>query len=147
MLFFLYGIYDRVIFDDWLGSGFSEQIKNEADRGNFSTIYLVTFVVDLFIIVWLLGPGQNDSNIMIRSMAQGLHRVVVFRPLVFLGQHSLHVFSAHIIIVYTLATIYQNRTPGELSGTMIILLCIGLLYVVAWAHSKSLRRQKVSKTT
>ena len=144
-LFFFFGIYDRIVFDDWFGTAFSEMIKAETDRGNLSTIYPITFLVDLLIVVWLLGPGLGDKNRMIRGTAQLLQKGVTIRPLVFLGQHSLHVFSAHILIVYLLAALYQDKPPGELVGTFLILLCVCGLYLAAWLHAKSVEREKASK--
>ena len=131
---------------DRLGMAFSEMIKAETDRGNFSTIYPITFLVDLFIVVWLLGPGLGDKNPMIRGTAQLIQKVVTIRSLVFLGQHSLHVFSAHIIIVYLIAALYQSKPPNELIGTFLIMLCVGGLYLAAWLHAKSVKREKATKT-
>ena len=145
-LFFFFGIYDRIVFDDWFGRAFSEMIKTETDRGNFSTIYPITFLIDLLIVVWLMGPGLGDKNYMIRGTAQLIQKVVTIRPLVFLGQHSLHVFSAHILIVYLLATLYQDKPPNELIGIFLIMLCVGGLYLVAWLHAKSVERDKATKT-
>lgn len=144
-LFFFYGIYDRIVFDDWFGTAFSEMIKAEADRGNFSTIYPVTFLVDLALFVWLLGPGLSDRNAMIRGTAQFVKRVITLRPLVFLGQHSLHVFSAHILIVYLLYAIFPDGPPNQFVGTLVILLCVYGLYIAAWLHAKSVERQKAAK--
>jgi hypothetical protein len=145
-LFFFYGIYDRIVFDDWFGTAFSEMIKAESDRGNFSAIYLVTFLIDLFIFVWLLGPGLSDRNSVVRGTAGLVRRVVTFPSLVFLGQHSLHVFSAHILIVYLLYAIFQDGPPHQFFGTLVILLCVYGLYIVAWLHAKSVERQKSAKT-
>lgn len=144
-LFFFFGIYDRIVFDNWFGTGFSEVIKAETDRGNFSVIYPVTFLIDLVIIVWLLGPGLGDSNRLIRGTAQFLQKVVTIRPLVFLGQHSLHVFSAHILIVYFLGSIFQDEPPSELIGILLIFLCVCGLYVAAWGHAKLVERERASK--
>jgi hypothetical protein len=143
-LFFFYGIYDRIIFGDRFGVDFSETIKSETDRGNFSTIYLIAFIVDLLIVVWLLGPGKTDENRLIRGIAHLLHRFVSFRPFVFLGQHSLQVFSVHILVIYVLEAIFQKRSPGEFLGTFVILLCIGCLYFAAWLNSKSTARKNSS---
>lgn len=144
-LFLFFGIYDRIVFDDWFGSAFSEMIKTETDRGNFSTIYPITFLVDLLIVVWLLGPGLVDRNSVVRGAAQLLQRVVTIRPLVFLGQHSLHVFSAHILIVYLLSAFFQDGPPGQIVGTLLILLCVAGLYLAAWLHAKSVEREKAAK--
>jgi hypothetical protein len=144
-MFIFFGIYDRIIFDGWFGVAFSETIKAETDRGNFSTIYAITFLVDLFIVVWLLGPGLGDKTYLIRNTALLLQTVVTLRPLVFLGQHSLHVFSAHIVMVYLLSAIYEGEPPSELVGTLIIILCVGGLYLVAWLHAKSIKREVAQK--
>lgn len=143
-LFFFYGIYDRIVFDDWFGADFSRMIKAETDRGNFSVIYPLTYLIDLLIIVWLLGPGLTDQNRLIRSVARLLYRFVSLRPLVFLGQHSLHVFSAHIVIVYVLAAVYQDGPPGELFGTVLIFASVAMLYLAAWLHAVSSARGKSS---
>lgn len=145
-LFFFFGIYDRVVFDDWFGRTFSEMIKAETDRGNFSTIYVITFLVDLVIVVWLLGPGLDDRNAIVRSAARILRRTVTLPQLVFLGQHSLHVFSAHILMAYLLFFVFEDGPPGQSLGTLLILLCVCGLYLAAWLHMKSLARGKAAKS-
>jgi peptidoglycan/LPS O-acetylase OafA/YrhL len=82
---------------------------------------------------------------MIQGAARLLQKALTIRPLVFLGQHSLHVFSAHIVIVYLLAAIFQDGPPNELVGTLIILLCVFGLYLAAWLHAKSVEREKSIK--
>lgn len=139
-LFLFYGVYDRIVFDNWLGENFSKTIKATTDRGNFSVIYFVTFIADLFIVVWLLGPGQTDPSKLVKLIATTLNRVVTFKPLVFLGQHSLHVFTAHVLLVYGLHFLHGGKPLGEVLGTMLILLCLGVLYGVAWLHAKFTER-------
>lgn len=145
-MFFFYGVYDRIVFDDWFGSEFSQVIKTETDRGNFSQIYVVTFLFDLVAAVWLLGPGMTDRNSVVRGVAHLLHKIVSFRPFVFLGQHSLHVFTAHILIVYILSSFYRNGPPNQLIGSVLILICVAMLFVAAWLHAKWVERVKVQKT-
>lgn len=144
-LFFFFGVYDRIVFDNWINDEFSAAIKSEVDRGNLSTIYVVTFAVDLMIVVWLLGPGMTDRNLVINHASNLLNRIVTFRPLVFLGQHSLHVFSAHILIVYVIAVIYQNGPPTQSIGMAIIFASLAILYCVAWMHSRHVARTKAVK--
>jgi hypothetical protein len=145
-LFFFFGIYDRIVFDQWISDAFSERIEYETDRGNLSTIYVITFAADLLIMVWMLGPGMTDKNVIIAGASKLLGKAVAFRPLVFLGQHSLHVFSAHILIVYVIASVYQNGPPSQLIGTAIIFASLGILYGVAWVHSWYVARNKSVKT-
>ncbi len=141
-LMFFFGIYDRIVFDAWIGDEFSDLIKSESDRGNFSTIYLVTFLVDLVVVVWMLGPGVSDRNNFIAWASRALGSVVAFRPLVFLGQHSLHVFSTHILITYVLAALFQSGPPSEPLGILIIIASLGTLYCVACLHSAYLSHKK-----
>lgn len=144
-LFVFYGIYDRIVFDDWFGTEFSQLIKAETDRGNLSVIYPITFFIDLVIVIWLLGPGMTDKNTAIQGAAKLLRKFVTLPPLVFLGQHSLHVFSAHILIVYFIAVIYQDAAPSELIGILIILISLVALYSVAWWHAKSVAAAKAKR--
>lgn len=146
-LFVFYGIYDRIVFDYWFGTEFSLKVLAETDRGNLSTIYPITFFIDLVIVIWLLGPGMTDENPIVQKSAKFLRTVVTWRPLVFLGQHSLHVFSAHILIVYVIAIIYEGSQPTELTGVAIILLSLAALYAVAWWHAKSVAAAKLRKNS
>jgi len=144
-LFFFFGIYDRIVFDDWFGAAFSENVLSQTDRGNFSTIYPVTFLIDLIIVAWLLGPGMTDGNALVKKAAHALHWVVTLPPLVYLGRHSLHVFTAHIIIVYIMAAIFQDGPPSEWVGTLLILISLVLLYGVAWLHTQEMKRKKAKR--
>lgn len=137
-----FGLLRRIVAGDWFGTEFSALISLETDRGNFSLIHLMAFATDLLIVVWLLGPGLSDRNRLLRGLARGLHRFVTFRPFVFLGEHSLHVFSAHILIVYAIDALYRDKPPGELIGTLWIFVSVSLLFGAAWLHAKSVGRKK-----
>lgn len=139
-MFVLYGIYDRIVFDDLLGRAFSAQVLAQVDRGNFSLIYLLAFAVNLFGFFWLLTSGRTDANPVLRAVANLTHRIVTLPPLVFLGQHSLHVFSAHIVLVYVLTWVYQDGPPGELEGTLVLAGSLAMLFAVAWLHAQMTAR-------
>lgn len=66
------------------------------------------------------------------------------KPLIYLGQHSLYVFTYHIILLYTL-TLF--RTPiSELNVFLQILIfgaCLVSLWMPAYAHSVWKAKQKV----
>jgi hypothetical protein len=139
-LFAVLGLYDRIVFDAWFGEAFSAAILAKTDRGNFSLIYLLAFVTDLYIVAWLLGPGRTAPQRLWRKASAVLVAVVSFRPLVFLGQHSLHVFSAHIVLVYILALAFRSGPPPEAVGSVLILLCPLPLFAVAWLHAQAAAR-------
>ncbi|MBG6201143.1 hypothetical protein IWQ48_002272 [Labrenzia sp. EL_13] len=140
-----YGVYDRIIFDFWFGVDFSNSILSETDRGNFSVIYVATYAIDFFIVVWLLGPGEKDGNPLFRLASKLLYTLTTFKPLVFLGQHSLQVFSAHILIVYVMSAVFEGNPPSELVGILLIALSLVALYGVAWFHAVVLARRKQLK--
>ncbi len=128
------GLYDRIVYDNWISVEFHEAVLTTVDRGNFSTVYLVAFSFDLFAVVWLLGPGMASQHKPIAWIAHLMHRVFTFRPLVFLGQHSLHVFSAHILCVYLLAAILNGTRPSPVVANLLILISPIPLFVAAWGH-------------
>jgi hypothetical protein len=134
-VFLFLGIYDRIIFDFWFGNAFSQLILGEADRGNFSFIYLIAFAADLYIVAWLLGPGVTAPQKLWRVLAQTLVKLMTLRPLVFLGQHSLHVFTAHIVLIYILAAVFQNGPPSAIMANIMVLLSPAPLFLVAWLHA------------
>jgi hypothetical protein len=136
------GIYDRIAFDQWLGTSYSTWIMSQTDRGNFSIIYLVAFALDLFLIAWLMVAGQ-ESGVRIFAAASRLMNWFFTRSaLVFLGQHSLQVFAAHIILVYVLELAFAGDKPGALLSNLLILLCPLPLYVVAYAHAWSVEHAR-----
>lgn len=147
VLFFFFGVYDRIVFDNWISDEFSNAIKAEVDRGNLSTIYVITFAIDLLIVVWMLGPGVMDGNKIISIASRILTSVVTWRPFVFLGQHSLHVFSSHIIIVYIIFSFFDGARVSEPIGAVIIVLSLAILYMTAFLHVRfGSRRKNVSAT-
>ncbi len=129
------GLLDRAVFDRWISEDFTNQFLSSVDRGNFSALFLLAFCLDLFVIVWLLGPGQTARSRLLSSTSRLFHRVFTWRPLVFLGQHSLHVFSAHILLVYILwLTLYGVEIPPLIANGMLLLSPLPL-YLAAYGHA------------
>lgn len=144
--FLLLGVFDRIVFDKWFGIEFSTSILGETDRGNFSMIYMIAFVADLYIVAWLLGPGISAPQRLWRIIAQFLIKVMSLRPLVFLGQHSLHVFSAHIVLIYIISVVFEKGPPSALTGNLLILLVPLPLFLVAWLHALSIKNALAKQT-
>ena len=132
----LLGLYDRVVFDFWISHSYSDHVLDVTDRGNLSTIYAVAFFLDLFAIVWLLVAGPQSSLPGIALGARVMTTIFTWKPLVFLGQHSLHVFSAHILCVYALELYFLNAEPGRLAANIAILLSPLPLFAAAWGHAR-----------
>ncbi len=107
--FFALGIYDRLVFDHWLGSGYTAEVLSVVDRGDLSPLYVIAFAVDLYIVAWLLVAGRAVRGGPWKRVGDGLDWLFTRRVLVFLGQHSLHVFTGHIVIFYALSFALEGR--------------------------------------
>lgn len=131
--------YDRIVFDNWISVAFRNDVLARADRGNFSALYLIAFALDLFAVFWLLGPGLQSPRKVVAWAARMMQKLFTFPPLVFLGQHSLHVFSAHILCVYLLAIVLNGTRPPPLVGNLLLLFSPIPLYLAAWGHARLTR--------
>ncbi len=138
------GVYDRIIFDDWISADFSSAILATIDRGAFSPIYLVAFAADLYLVVWLMVAGSENSFGIVRLMATTLRQVVTWKPLVFLGQHSLHVFTWHILIAYAASIAIEKGEVSELEGSILLLAGVASLLIPASFHAWLQRRERAA---
>lgn len=106
------GIYDRLAFGTWLPPETLAAIMGPVDRGNLSILYVLAFTVDLFLIVWLIRAAPSCDIPVLQAMGRFVTWLFTRPALVFLGQHSLHVFSAHILIFYALDLLLMFYKPG-----------------------------------
>jgi len=70
-----------------------------------------------------------------------MHRLFSHRSLVFLGQHSLQVFAFHMLVVYLIDILFEDRVLSPVLANACLLLCVVSLYFPAWLHSKVQARQ------
>ncbi len=137
-----FGLLDRVVYDRWISPEFSTAFLEQTNRPNFSVIYPITFALDLFLVTWLLVAGPTCGVRIIALLAALVEWIFTRRFLVFLGQHSLHVFSFHILLVYVLAALFLGRDLPALVDNL-MLIGVGLsLYLPAWVHARMLARDK-----
>lgn len=145
VIFLSLGLYDRIVFDNWISTGFTQQIKDVTDRGNLSVIYIAAFYLDLFLVTWLLVAGAHCGQKWIELLSRAVRWFFTRRFLVFLGQHSLHVFSFHILLVYVIDILLEGEHVGELQGSLILLAGVLSLYLPALWHAKVQTKAKASK--
>lgn len=62
-----------------------------------------------------------------------------------MGGHSLHVFSAHILVFYALDLLLMYYKPSVLMANVLVLLSPLPLYAAAWAHQKHVNSGKRAK--
>lgn len=142
-LAFILGLWDRVIFDHWISREFSESFLDAHPRQHFSSIYVANFAVDLFAVTWLLLVGRFEGSTLIGMAGRFLHWLFNWKPLVFLGNHSLQVFAFHIVLQYILAAVLSDRAVGEFYGSLLIVASVMLLFVPAYIHAGYQRRQRL----
>lgn len=136
------GIFDRIVYDEWISPEYSASVLSGVERKNFSAIYMVNFFLDLFLLAWLVNAGPNCGIRWIERAAALVTWVFSRRALVFLGQHSLHVFSFHILLVYVIDILSEGHRYSELSGNVVMILGAASLYLPAWLHARLQAREK-----
>lgn len=130
------GLFDRIVGWDLLGRTYSAQFAAQADRAWMAWIYAASFAIDLYAMVWLLRIGPTDRNRLVRAAARACGRLFTAPPLVLLGQHSLPVFAAHVLLFYALATLVPPLGLGELGRSLILLAALAALWPAALIHRR-----------
>lgn len=128
---------DRLVMDHWFGRDFSKWFLATHERRDFTSLYVLAFALDLFLVTWLLVAGRDCGVRIVGALARLVEWIFTRPVLVFLGQHSLHVFSAHILLTYILSIAMQDRHVGTLEANLIVLLSPLPLYLAAWGHKLS----------
>jgi hypothetical protein len=65
------------------------------------------------------------------------------RPLVILGQHSLHVFSYHLLLFYALSVVVPMIEPSAGQRVAILFAAVGSLWLAAHGHARMVARDRV----
>ncbi|PZX16017.1 hypothetical protein LX81_02289 [Palleronia aestuarii] len=120
-------------------------VRNLNERSTLSTIYVAAFALDAFVIVWLLNAGVTDRAAWVRGLS-GAIRWLFSRPaLVFLGQHSLHVFSFHLLVFYAMGILVEHTDMTEFVRSLVLVAATASLWLAAWAHARMQSRGAVSQ--
>ncbi|MBA3326143.1 MAG: OpgC domain-containing protein [Rhodobacteraceae bacterium] len=132
----LLGVYDLVIKLRLLGDDYSTRILIRTDRAILGFFYPLAFAIDFFVIAWLLKAGPQDRAVWVRRAAAGVDWLFTRRFLVVLGQHSLQVFSFHILVYYLLATLLPPLELPALARAAVLVVSIASLYLAAAGHAR-----------
>ncbi len=130
----LLGLYDLVVELRLLGEDYSTRILIRTDRAILGFFYPVAFAIDLFAVVWLLQVGSGDALLWVRRAAKGAQWLFTRPALVILGQHSLHVFSFHILVYYLLATLLPLLDLSAAGRALVLIASVASLYIAAFGH-------------
>jgi hypothetical protein len=136
------GVFFRLVQDGWVSAEYSELYKQRDDRGLLTFIYPIAYALDLFAVVWMLRVGVTDRSRWIRGASRGLAWLFSRRLLVVLGQHSLHVFSWHILVYYALAIVVPPLDLSAASRSIILVAAVASLWIAAFGHAWLQDREK-----
>lgn len=126
--------YDLVVQRQLLGEEPIWRFVRRTDRSILSFVYVINFALDLFVIVWLVQVGGTDPAAWVRRLSEGV-RWLFTRPfLTVLGQHSLHVFTFHILVYYVLATLMPLVELSSVGRAAVLVASVSSLYLAAFGH-------------
>lgn len=127
--------FHLIIRFELFGAGYNGTIFNRTSRSALSPLQAITFLLNVIVIAWLLGPGLRDRAAWVRGLARLVDGLVRLRPLVFLGQHSLFVFAGHIVVFYAIAILLDRVEPGAGWREAIMLGGLASLFLFAALHA------------
>ncbi|MBP1806269.1 OpgC domain-containing protein [Rubellimicrobium aerolatum] len=120
-------------------------VLDSKSRNSF--IYVLSFATEAFVVAWLLVAGPTSESPLLRRISRGLAALVTWRPLTFLGAHSLQAFAAHVLAVYLLAFGLGGNRPDEIAALLLLLASPAPLLLAAWLDAGSAGRVGTAATT
>ncbi|MDO9640875.1 MAG: OpgC domain-containing protein [Pseudotabrizicola sp.] len=137
MGFVAFALLDRLVYWNLVSEEFSVRFLAKSSRQDLSPVHVINFGFDLFLVTWLLVAGRESGIRVFFWMSNMVHWVFTRPALVLLGQHSLHVFSFHILVVYVAAVIFDAGPPTELTGSILLILGVLSLWLPAYLNART----------
>lgn len=135
-----FAIFDRLVFWELISDSYSYRFLQSNERGDFSLIYLINFVVMLYVIAWMIVAGPKCGIRAVECICKFAVWVFTRGFLVFLGRHSLHVFSFHLLLVYTMYAVLGGKVMSEMRGSIVLVMGVASIYLAAFGHAWLQRR-------
>lgn len=129
----------------YLGSIISEQFALFywlANKSTLGLLALLNFFSALFMVTWLIVAGPSSAMASMRWLGNGVTRIVLARPLVLLGEHSLPVFAFHIAGIYLFYWLVDTSRLDAWTANAILLLGVLSLFIPAYAAQYLKSRRK-----
>jgi hypothetical protein len=108
-----------------------EAIEQYGNRGEFSLVYLVNFVLLAYVLAWLLIAGPRSKRKPVATIGRVLTWFFNLSFLRLLGRHSLLVYAWHVVLAYIFAWCVAVGSLGQVSATAITLCGVILLALPA----------------
>lgn len=94
-------------------------------------VSLMNVMATVFVIAWLLVAGPTSTYPSMRLLSAGLSRLLRSGPLVLLGQHSLSIFTFHLVGIYLFYLLVDTDGIDPLGGNLILVTGIASLAIPA----------------
>jgi hypothetical protein len=113
-----------------------DRFEQFSNRQEFPLAYLLNFVALGYLVTWLMVSGARASSAIVRAIHRVPHLLFNARFLRFLGQHSLQVYTYHVLLVYGVLLFDQRHGPlPEAAKAAITIAAIASLALPAWLHA------------
>lgn len=99
----------RVLVFGNLGPEINMAIIAVYDRQDMTLLRIATFAAHFYLVLWFLIAAPNARMLWMRNLSRKLDAIATWKPLIFLGQHSLQVYTWHVLLCYLLAIFAADK--------------------------------------
>lgn len=137
VLWALFALFVLVKFAHEL-PGVSEEFKAtiaaHLSHSHISVLRIANIAVMVLLALWLLECGADHASRFARLPARALRAFITWRPFVLLGQHSLQVYSFHVLLIYAVICLLPLEGMSDLMQQTLSLACGVSLLVPAYTN-------------
>lgn len=140
----------KVVAYGGLGAEANTELLAAFDRKNMTLLRVMTFAGHFYLVLWLLVAGRHSRMVWLRNISCAMDKFVTWRPLVFLGSHSLPVYGWHVLLCYGLgvfAADLLNQAPWYWREGSVILAASTLFVPAFLAGRKPWRTRPLRRET
>lgn len=123
-----------------LPESFKEALIAQSNHSHIALLRFANIFVMIGLALWLIVVAPTHPNQIARWAGKGLRGLILWRPFVFLGQHSLQVYSFHVLLVYAVGCLLQAQSWPILPQQMLSLACALSLLLPAYVNRLRLAR-------
>lgn len=126
-LFAVLDIAENLGFADFLAGS----LAGSGRRYQLPIIFVASFVIEAYLLAWLLLAGSESRFATIRAASHGLNGFFRLPFLILIGQHSIWVYAYHVLFLYCWVLFADVGEPGFVQRNLIFLLVGASTYPVA----------------
>ena len=135
-----------MVIQDVIDWSDSMLLTSGLDRTQFSVLRVANFAAQAYVVLYLIAAAGWEDRGAAGRVGRLLDRVLRLPPLVFLGQHSLQVYTLHVILIYVVAIFVLGDEVGRGAAALILMACWALLYVPGLWKTRVLPRMRAAQS-